>query len=671
MKKSTRRLSAVGMLITLGIVYGDIGTSPLYVMNAILVQSGRHSIAATTPIMLGSISLIFWTLMLITTIKYILLAMRADNRDEGGIFALYALVRPQAKWLIVPALIGGAALLADGTLTPAVTVTSAIEGLKGQTLGPLQFSNGQGWVLLVVTAILLGLFLVQRFGTERIGWSFGPMMFIWFSFIGLVGLHNLWLYPAILKALSPTYAIDFLMSPLNKQGIFILGSVFLATTGAEALYSDMGQVGKRNIYGTWPFVYATLMLSYLGQGAWVIRHAKQVLSTQGINPFYAMVPAEWQIFAIIIATIAAIIASQALITGSYTLVHEVIGLKLLPRLRIKFPGKVKSQLYVGAVNWLLCAVTLSVVWYFRTSDHMEAAYGLAITLTMLMTTLLLHAFLVQRHHPLLAKIYVVSFGLLESLFLLASLAKFVHGGYVTLLITLVILTVMVFWYYGNQRRDAYLEDTENVSLLDFLPQLTSLSKDDQIPSFATNLVYINKVTPDYQIKRAIVYSILDQQPKRATVYWFVTVNETDTPYECSYSVNTMGTHNVMDVQLYLGFKKPQRLNVYLRQIVNDLLAEGVLPDQTPRYSSIPDRQVGNFKFIMLNQQFQDLGAQENIPIGDLILIGGRLLLQRISLSPQRWYGLGFSDVVEERVPLFIGQAPDRTLRQRKDEIKDE
>ncbi|WP_261809469.1 KUP/HAK/KT family potassium transporter [Levilactobacillus humaensis] len=664
MKKSTRTLSAVGMLITLGIVYGDIGTSPLYVMNAILVQSGKHSLAATAPIMLGSISLIFWTLMLITTIKYILLAMRADNRHEGGIFALYALVRPQAKWLIVPALIGGAALLADGTLTPAVTVTSAIEGLKGQTLGPLHFSDGQGWVLLVVTGILLGLFLVQRFGTERIGWSFGPMMFIWFSFIGLVGLHNLWAYPAILKALSPTYAVTFLMSPLNKQGIFILGSVFLATTGAEALYSDMGQVGKQNIYGTWPFVYVTLMLSYLGQGAWVIRHAEQVLATQGVNPFYAMVPTAWRLFAIIIATVAAIIASQALITGSYTLVHEAIGLKLLPRLRIKFPGKVKSQLYVGAVNWLLCAVTLSVVWYFRTSSHMEAAYGLAITMTMLMTTLLLHAFLVQRHHPVLAKIYVVSFGLLESLFLLASLAKFVHGGYVTLLITLVILTVMVFWYYGNLRRDAYLEDTEDVSLLDFLPQLMALSKDDQIPSFATNLVFISKVTPDYQVKRAIVYSILDQQPKRAAVYWFVTVNETDTPYECSYSVNTLGTHNVMDVQLYLGFKKPQRLNVYLRQIVNDLLEEGVLTDQTPRYSSMPNRQVGNFKFIMLNQQFQDLGAQENIPIGDLILIGGRLLLQRISLSPQRWYGLGFSDVVEERVPLFIGQAPDRTLKRR-------
>lgn len=662
MRMTTQKLTGVGMLITLGIVYGDIGTSPLYVMNAIIDQAGRHEMTVVTPVMLGSISLIFWTLMLITTVKYILLAMRADNRHEGGIFALYALVRNQAKWLIFPALVGGAALLADGTLTPAVTVTSAIEGLKNQTMGPVHFSGSQGWVLLVVTGILVGLFLVQRLGTQLIGWSFGPLMLIWFSFIGLVGLHNLTDDPAILRALSPVYAVSFLVSPNNRQGIFILGSIFLATTGAEALYSDMGQVGKRNIYGTWPFVYLMLMLSYLGQGAWVSTHAAQLANGHAVNPFYEMVPGNWRMFAIGIATIAAIIASQALITGSFTLVHEAIGLKLLPRLRIKFPGSEKSQLYISTVNWLLCAVTLGIVWFFRTSSNMEAAYGLAITITMLMTTLLLQAFLHQRGHGALAVIYVVIFGLLEGLFLVASLAKFTHGGYVTLGMTLVILTIMVFWYYGNQRRSAHVEDAEHVSLLDFLPQLQALSQDRDVPPFATNLVYVGHVAPDYAIKRAVVYSILDQQPKRAAVYWFVTVNEADTPYECSYTVETLGTQNVMDVQLYLGFKKPQRLNVYLRQIVNDLLAAGILPDQTPRYSSVPGRQVGNFKFVMLNQQLQDLGAQDDLPALDRLLIGGRLLLQRISLSPQRWYGLEFSDVVEERVPLFIGHAPDRTLR---------
>jgi len=664
MKSTTQRLSALGMLMTLGIVYGDIGTSPLYVMNAIIGAAGHQEMTASTPVMLGSISLIFWTLMLITTIKYILLAMRADNRHEGGIFALYALVRNHMRWLIIPALIGGAALLADGTLTPAVTVTSAIEGLKGQTLGPFHFSATQGWVLAVVTGILLGLFLIQRFGTELIGWSFGPLMFIWFGFIGAIGLVNLLTVPTLLRALSPLYAVQFLFSPINRQGIFILGSVFLATTGAEALYSDMGQVGKRNIYGTWPFVYLTLMLSYLGQGAWVIRHPIQLMATRSVNPFYAMVPPHWRLFAIVIATLAAIIASQALITGSFTLVHEAMGLKLLPRLRIKFPGHVKSQLYISTVNWLLCAITLTIVWYFRTSSHMEAAYGLAITVTMLMTTVLLHAFLRKRHHKVLARAFIVCFGLLESLFLLASLVKFVHGGYVTLIITLLILTVMVFWYYGNRRRDAHLEEKEDVSLLDFLPQLQALSQDENVPPFATNLVYLSNVADDYAIKRAVIYSILDQQPKRARVYWFVTVNEADTPYECSYTVESLGTRNVMNVQLYLGFKKPQRLNVYLRQIVNDLLAEGVLADQAPRYSSMPERRVGNFKFVILNQEFQDLGVQGNLPTLDRLLIGGRLLLQRITLSPKRWYGLEFSDVVEEKVPLFIGQTPDRTLRRR-------
>ncbi|KJW13426.1 potassium transporter Kup [Levilactobacillus spicheri] len=660
MKLTTQALSGTGMLITLGIVYGDIGTSPLYVMSAITGQAQQPAGTSSTAL-LGSISLIFWTLMLITTIKYVLLAMHADNHNEGGIFALYALVRDQARWLIVPALIGGAALLADGTLTPAVT--SAIEGLKGQQLGPLSIGQNQSLVLGIVTGILLGIFLIQRFGTARIGRSFGPIMLLWFSFIGGVGAYNLIAAPGVLRALSPLYAIRFLLSPVNRQGIFVLGSIFLATTGAEALYSDMGQVGRQNIYATWPFVYLMLMLSYLGQGAWLLQH--QALTTtqlHRLNPFYSIVPTHLQLVAIVLATLAAIIASQALITGSYTLVHEAIGLKLLPKLRIKFPGNEASQLYIATVNWLLCMITLSVVWYFQTSAHMEAAYGLAITLTMLMTTLLLHAFL-RPQHPWGARLFVVGFGALESLFLLASLVKFWHGGYVTLFLTLVILIIMVFWYEGNRRRDANLQETEYVPLPAFLPQLQALSQDDQVPSFATNLVYINRLRPNLAIKRAVIYSILDQQPKRARVYWFLTVNETDNPADCYYTVDMLGTRNVVDVQLYLGFKKSQHINVYLRQIVNDLLNEHLIDDQTPYYSSVPHRRVGNFKFVFLNQQFQDLSARD-LSWLDHFLIGGRLLLQRITLSSARWYGLEFSDVIEERAPLFIGQKPDDSLQQK-------
>jgi KUP system potassium uptake protein len=664
MEKRMSSLSALGMLITLGIVYGDIGTSPLYVMNAIINDAG--TMADTKPeYILGSVSLIFWTLMLITTLKYVLIAMKADNNNEGGIFALYALVKTK-KWLIIPALIGGSALLADGTLTPAVTVTSAMEGVKGQQFGNFIFSNKQSTVLVIVTIILLTIFIIQKFGTEKIGRSFGPIMLIWFSFIGLAGLFNLLGNLNVLKALSPVYAIKVLFSPVNKAGIFILGSVFLATTGAEALYSDMGQVGKHNIYATWPFVYAMLMLNYLGQAAWIIANFqnKQYNHISGINPFYEMLPDDFKIFAIIIATLAAIIASQALITGSYTLVQEAIGLKILPRLKVKFPGKVQSQLYIESVNWLLCAITISIVWGFGTSEHMEAAYGLAITLTMLMTTLLLHQFLIMKKHPLGANIFLVVFFAIEGLFLISSLVKFVHGGYVTVIITMAILAIMVIWYFGNKRRDAHMAESENVNLLDFIPQLEKLSQDSSIPTYATNLVYMTKLGKDYSIKRSIIYSILDQDPKRAKVYWFITVNQTAAPYECNYSVDMMNTRNVVNVTLNLGFKKSQHVNIYIRQIINSLLDKNIIDQQAPTYSMMPNRRVGSFKFVIQNQQFQDLGAQVYMSSLDRMLIGGRLLLQNITVPPALWYGLEFSDVVEEKVPLFLGNHTDQYLTEK-------
>lgn len=666
MKKRKYTLSGLGMLITLGIVYGDIGTSPLYVMNSIINDAGSLS-AAKPEYILGSVSLIFWTLMLITTVKYVLIAMRADNNNEGGIFALYALVRSRGQWLLIPALIGGSALLADGTLTPAVTVTSAIEGIKGQQFGNIIFSDKQSIVLIIVTVILLTIFVIQKFGTDKIGRSFGPIMFLWFSFIGVAGLLNLVTNLSVLRALSPVYAIRVLFSPVNKVGIFILGSVFLATTGAEALYSDMGQVGKHNIYATWPFVYLMLMLNYFGQAAWIIANYQntQYSHLSNINPFYEMLPDGFKIFAIVIATMAAIIASQALITGSFTLVQEAIGLKILPRLKVKFPGKIQSQLYIESINWLLCLVTITIVWCFQTSSHMEAAYGLAITLTMLMTTILLHEFLIMKKKKTTANIFLVGFIALEGLFLISSLIKFVHGGYVTVIITLAILAVMVIWVFGNKRRDAYMSESETVSLLDFIPQLEKLSTDSSIPTYSTNLVYMTTINHNYAIKRSIIYSILDQQPKRAKVYWFVTVRQTSAPYECTYSVDMMHTRNVVKVNLNLGFKKSQHVNIYIRQVINSLLDQGIIDDQTPTYSMVPKRRVGSFKFVIQNQQFQDLGAQEYMSDIDRMLIGGRLLLQNITVSPALWYGLEFSDVVEEKVPLFLGIHTDQYLTELK------
>ncbi|VDG33977.1 potassium transporter Kup [Lactobacillus paraplantarum] [Lactiplantibacillus mudanjiangensis] len=660
-KHSFQSRSWLGMLITLGVVYGDIGTSPLYVMNAIINDAGPLK-KATPTYVIGCVSLIFWTLMLITTIKYVLIALRADNHHEGGIFALYALVRNQARWLILPALIGGAALLADGTLTPAVTVTSAVEGLRGL---PVTASLNQHtlWVPIAVTLILLALFMIQGFGTSMIGRSFGPIMLIWFLIIGSIGLVHIQTAPQILKALSPIYALQLLVSPTNKMGIFILGSVFLATTGAEALYSDLGHVGKANIDATWPLVATTLILNYLGQGTWIINHYQQTSyqNATNLNPFYEMIPANWRVALILLATLAAIIASQALITGSYTLVDEAIGLKFLPRMIIKHPSQVRNQIYIGAVNWLLCGITLTIVWWFKTSAHMEAAYGLAITITMLMTTLLLSRFIKQRGHHGLASLFLLSFGSLETIFLVASLTKFIHGGYLTLGLTLVILAIMVVWHFGNQRRLHYNRDQEQLNLLDYRDQLSQLSQDTQVPLFATNLVYLAKVDATYHLKRSILYSILDKRPKRAQVYWFITINETNRPYDCNYTVDMLNTRNIVLVKLNLGFKKSQHVTIYLREIVTDLMKRQVIDPQQPRYGTTQPRQVGDFKFVVQNQQIMDLSHYPTMGHWDRLLIGGRILLQNITPAAAAWYGLAFSDVLEETTPLFTNPATDPTL----------
>ncbi|UQS86946.1 KUP/HAK/KT family potassium transporter [Nicoliella spurrieriana] len=666
MKANLNKLTMAGVLIAIGIVYGDIGTSPLYVMNAIIGDQGK--MANTTPdYIIGSISLIFWTLMIITTIKYVVITMKADNNHEGGIFALYALVRKKAKWLVWPALIGGAALLADGTLTPAVTVTSSIEGLKNQTIAGIHFSNSQSEVLIITTCVLLGLFMIQRFGTGAIGKSFGPIMVIWFGFLAIVGIINTFQYPEIIKALNPGYAFEVLFSRQNKAGIFILGSIFLATTGAEALYSDMGHVGKKNIYFTWPLVYLSLVLNYFGQGAWVIKHAQDpaFASMPRINPFYEMLANDVRPFAIVIATLAAIIASQALITGSYTLVDEAIGLRFLPRFIIKHPSNVRSQIYISTINWILCGITLFVVWYFGSSEKMEAAYGLAITITMLSTTVLLFEFLASKIQRIFAYTIASFFAIIESIFFLASLVKFVKGGYVTFFIMMAILYVMIMWFFGNKRRDHYERESEYVSLKDYKDQLSALSRDSTIPYYTSNLVYMTKIKDDYRIKRNTMYSILDKEPKRAKVYWFVTVNETSSPYESNYTVDMLDTDNVVDVQLYLGFRKPQTVSVYLHQIVNNLIEQGIIEKQVQQYSTIKNRTVGDFKFILITERPSDLASNTEVSQLDKQLISGRLFLQNITASPVTWYGLEFSNTVQEISPLFFNMQHDQYLVQRR------
>ena len=653
MNTKSKRMSAAGLLIAIGIVYGDIGTSPLYVMKSIVEGNGGIG-NVNRDFIVGSISLVLWTVTLLTTVQTVLIALKATNHGEGGIFALYTLVRKRAKWLVLPALIGGAAILADGTLTPAVTVTTAIEGLKGLKFGGNVPVSTQEMVIVITVVILLVLFSIQKMGTSIIGKAFGPIMFIWFTFLGVMGVINMAGDWTIIQAINPVYAIKLLFSPYNKAGIFILGSIFLATTGAEALYSDVGHVGKKNIIGSWPFVFVCLSLNYFGQGVWILNNPHFQLADGGVlNPFYEMIPINIRLFAIILATIAAVIASQALITGSFTLVAEASGLKFLPRMNINYPSTEKGQIYIPSINKGICVATIAIVLYFQTSAHMEAAYGLSITISMLATTILLYEWLAMKKiNPIWNWIFLIFFGVLDIMFMISSLTKFTHGGYVSLFIAGVIGFIMYVWYYGNKVRDKRESRNAYVRLDEYTDMLTNLSHDEDYPTYATNLVYMANVKYNKFIKREILYSILDKRPKRAKAYWFVTVNVTNEPFTAEYAVNTYGTKNVINIQLYLGFKKQTSVNVYIRQIVHDLIADGTIEPQPQEYTTSPGRDVGDFSFVIVNDV---ISPQTQLVGYEKWLVEARVHLQNLSSNPASWFGLEYADTVIERVPLILGR----------------
>ena len=653
MNTKSKRMSVAGLLIAIGIVYGDIGTSPLYVMKSIVEGNGGIG-NVNRDFIIGSISLVLWTVTLLTTLQTVLIALKATNHGEGGIFALYTLVRKRAKWLVLPALIGGAAILADGTLTPAVTVTTAIEGLKGLQFGGSVPVSTQEMVIMITVIILLLLFSIQKMGTSIIGKAFGPIMFIWFTFLGVMGVINMAGDWSIIQAINPVYAIKLLFSPYNKAGIFILGSIFLATTGAEALYSDVGHVGKKNIIGSWPFVFVCLSLNYFGQGVWILNNPTFRPADGGVlNPFYEMIPINIRLFAIILATVAAVIASQALITGSFTLVAEASGLKFLPRMNIDYPSTEKGQIYIPSINKGICVATIAIVLYFQTSAHMEAAYGLSITISMLATTILLYEWLVlKKINPLWNWIFLIFFGVLDIMFMISSLTKFTHGGYVSLFIAGVIGFIMYVWYYGNKVRDKRESRNAYVRLDEYTDMLTNLSHDEDYPTYATNLVYMANVKYNKFIKREILYSILDKRPKRAKAYWFVTVNVTNEPFTAEYAVNTYGTKNVINIQLYLGFKKQTSVNVYIRQIVHDLIADGTIEPQPQEYTTSPGRDVGDFSFVIVNDV---ISPQTQLVGYEKWLVEARVRLQNLSSNPASWFGLEYADTVIERVPLILGR----------------
>jgi len=651
--KNINKVTATGLIIALGIIYGDIGTSPLYVFNAII--SNR---VISEELIMGALSCIIWTLTLQTSVKYVLLVLKADNKGEGGTFALYALVRRRRKWLVLPAMIGGAALLADGIITPPISVTSAIEGLKEL---PSMRHIATNTIVVIVIGILAVFFFMQQFGTASIGKLFGPIMFLWFTMLAVLGILEASQNLSILKALNPAYAIDLLSK--YPHGFWLLGAVFLCTTGGEALYSDLGHCGRKNIRISWIYVKICLLLNYFGQGASLLANHKGLLVNEaakaqfGINAFYDLMPQWFIIIGVIIATSAAIIASQAMISGSFTLISEALRLNLWPKMKVRYPSEERGQLFVPGINLLLFVGCVSIVLYFRESSKMEAAYGLAIVVTMIMTTILFANYLVlKRIFSVWIYIFLFAYLSIEVGFLIALLQKFVHGGYVTLLIGGGLFLVMYVWYRSRKIKNRYVEF---VRLEHYIHMIQELSNDKTIPKYATHLVYMTSANNPNEIEHKIIYSILNKKPKRADIYWFVHVDVLDDPYTCEYSVQHIIPNDIIRVEFRLGFRVEQRINLMFRKVVEELVRNKEV-NITSRYESLEKNNiVGDFQFIVLEKY---LSQDNELPILERVVMKFYFWLKEISLGEERGFGLDPSNVTIEKFPLIVAPVSKLNLK---------
>lgn len=635
------KVSFWGLLITLGIVFGDIGTSPLYVMKAVL-HTGETIDQRT---ILGALSCIIWILTLQTTIKYVCVALRADNNGEGGILALYALLRRlKSKWIYILAIIGASTLLADGIITPAITVTTAIEGLE--SISP------HLPVIPITLAIITIIFFVQRFGTESIGKSFGVFMLLWFLLLGIVGIISITSYPLILKAFNPYYAA--LLLAKSPQWFLILGAVFLCTTGAEALYSDLGHCGRKNITISWAFVKTMLILNYLGQGAWVLSHV-QTAST--VNPFFSIMPQSMLFFAIIMATGAAIVASQALISGTFSILSEAMNLHFWPRMRIKHPTQVKGQLYIPVINLAMYIGVVLIILLFRDSSHMEAAYGLAITITMLMTTLLLGSYLHTKGvSRLIMILFIGAYCTIEGIFLAANLSKFLAGGWCTMLIGGILFLMMYVWIRAIKIRNHYISSKP---LDDYYQIISDIKADMSIPKYTSNLVYINHASKEGTVDDKLVYSIINKQPKRADHYWLINMDFVDTPDTSEYDCKVLIPNTLYNITMHIGFRIEPRVSLYLRQVVEDLVANKKV-DLTSNYPSLRKNGIsGVFRFIIIHRVYypeNSVNRQQNL------LMNFYALISKIGIDEPKALGLDTSMVMVERVPLIIDHRMDNIRR---------
>ena len=629
---SLDKVSLSGLLIAIGIVFGDIGTSPLYTYKAIF---GNRILTET--LVLGSFSAVFWTLTFQTTLKYVIITLNADNKGEGGIFSLYTLIRRYTgRWMLYPAIIGGSFLLADGIITPPISVSSAIEGL-------LIYYPRLDTVPIVLVIIVL-LFITQQFGTQWLGKLFGPVMVVWFTFIGIMGALSLAQHPGVLRALNPWHVVLLLRN--YPGGFWLLGGVFLCTTGAEALYSDMGHCGRGNIRVSWIFVKLMLLLSYAGQSAWLMQHLGKQLGPT--SSFYEIVPPSVLVFAIGIATLATIIASQALISGSFTLIGEAMRLNFWPRQRVVYPTDFRGQLYIPQINWLLMAGCIGVVLHFRESSHMEAAFGLAVTLTMLMSTVLMNAYLrTKRVNALLTNAITVLFLTIETSFLIANLVKFEEGGWISIMLGLILITVMILWHKGKELKRSFVQFEP---LPPFIDTLKELSNDASVPKYATHLVYLTGSDDPSKIEAETINSILYHSPKRADVYWLLHVCVEDEPFTMRYKVETLAEQDVYYITFYLGFRIEPRLNLLFRLAVEDMVKCNEV-EITSRYQSLNRNNImGDFRFVL----FQSFLSYENdLPLSQKIIMNSYFWIRRSALSEDAAYGLDTSNVVVEYVPLLF------------------
>lgn len=627
------KLSLMGVIVTLGIVFGDIGTSPLYVMKAI-VRAGNP---VNAEYIIGAVSCIIWTLTLQTTVKYVLIALRADNKGEGGILALYALIRRHSrKWFYFLAIIGASTLIADGVITPSITVLSAIEGLK--------VYEPETPVVPIALCIVTVLFFIQQFGTNMIGKLFGPLMLLWFSMLGVLGAMHIGDYIPILQAFNPLHAIRLLTS--NPEWFLILGAVFLCTTGAEALYSDLGHCGINNIRTSWAFVKVMLILNYLGQGAWIIAHVDNL--TSGLNPFYAIMPHGMLFFGIVMATIAAIIASQALISGSFTIFSEAMNLKFWPRQKIKYPTDVKGQLYIPFVNMSLFILCVIVILFFQSSERMEAAYGLSITITMLMTTFLLSAYLtIRRVNRWLTLLFLIVFVGLESIFFVANMAKFMNGGWVTMLLASVMIAIMYVWYNATTIRNSQIQIRD---VRESFSIISDIKNDDSIPKYATNIVYLTKLGGKYDIEQKILYSIINKHPMRADHYFLLHIDYQDSPSTLEYDVTTLVPDTLYRINLRLGFRIHPLVNLYFRQIIEDMVAKDGFSLASSYPSLAKHNVMGNFVFVLINRIYSTFAS---FSFKERLIMDAYEWIDHLKLSMTRSLGLNTSNVLIENVPLTL------------------